>query len=461
MCVLVQVVGETIGAAVASPIFATSLRARAAASATLCPAARAFVPARSTKPTPVAAAASVTSHSATHHAAPSAVSEAATARQSMSPVTTKTAIAISIEPIVAPSVTSLAEMSSRSASTGAAKRSRASSRTRLSSATVPSAETRSSLRASSFGAGGCTRASTACTMPGGRSAHRFGSGNLSILSVAVRIARGAPALELAVQRAAIDAEQLRRHRLVAVELMQHACDVAAFDFVHGQDLVRPQTWDADVARSIVADLLGKIVHRQLVEARERDRALDAVLELANVSRPGVPHQLLGHRRRQADHALGRLIRVLPQEVLCEKQHIVASDAPRRNIDPQDVDPVEEILAEPPLRDLGLEIAVRRRDDAGVVRDLLVTADRPHRSLLECAQKLGLHAERHLADLVEAQRATAGLQEQSLARSACVGKRALDVSEQLALEQRLGDRRAVDRDERARGATTTLVNGVRS
>ena len=68
----------------------------------------------------------------------------------------------------------------------------------------------------------------------------------------------------------------------------------------------------------------------------------------------------------------------------------------------DVDAVEEVLAEAPLLDLGLEVAVGRGDDARVERQLLVAADRADRALLQGAQQLRLHAQRHLADLVEEQ-----------------------------------------------------------
>ncbi|HEX3474840.1 MAG TPA: hypothetical protein VHT91_07345 [Kofleriaceae bacterium] len=52
-----------------------------------------------------------------------------------------------------------------------------------------------------------------------------------------------------------------------------------------------------------------------------------------------------------------------------------------------------------------------------------------------------------------------LQEQPLARRARIGERALDVPEQLALQQRLGEGRAIDRDKRPGGAATALVNGA--
>ena len=94
--------------------------------------------------------------------------------------------------------------------------------------------------------------------------------------------------------------------------------------------------------------------------------------------------------------------------------------------------------------------------AHVDRDLGLGADRAHLALLQRAQQLGLQRERHLADLVEEQRAAVRLLEQALAALLGVGERALRVAEQLALEQRLGHRRAVDRDERAVLARATAL-----
>src|SRR5204862_2480674 len=61
------------------------------------------------------------------------------------------------------------------------------------------------------------------------------------------------------------------------------------------------------------------------------------------------------------------------------------------------------------------------------------------------QELGLQAERQLADLVEEQGALVGELEAAELLLGGAGERALLVTEQLALDQRLGERRAVDRD----------------
>ena len=68
------------------------------------------------------------------------------------------------------------------------------------------------------------------------------------------------------------------------------------------------------------------------------------------------------------------------------------------------------------------------------------ADGADHALLQRAQELGLQAERHLADLVEEERAARRLDEEARAARLRVGEGAAHVAEQLALEQRLGHRR---------------------
>ena len=96
-------------------------------------------------------------------------------------------------------------------------------------------------------------------------------------------------------------------------------------------------------------------------------------------------------------------------------------------------------------------------DAHVGRDRLVPADALELLLLQHAQHLGLRGRGHVADLVEEERAAVGLLELADALPVGAGERALLVAEQFALEQRLGDRGAVDRQERLVGAVGVLVD----
>src|SRR5690606_20804046 len=82
------------------------------------------------------------------------------------------------------------------------------------------------------------------------------------------------------------------------------------------------------------------------------------------------------------------------------------------------------------------------------------------TLLQHAQELHLHVAADLADLVEEQRAAVRRLEAAIARDGGAGERALLVAEQLGLEDRLRDRGAVDRDERALGARRIIVQCAR-
>src|SRR5205814_503743 len=81
-------------------------------------------------------------------------------------------------------------------------------------------------------------------------------------------------------------------------------------------------------------------------------------------------------------------------------------------------------------------------------------------LLKDAQQLHLRRRCHLADFVQKQRAAIRKLEAALAAIGGSSECALFVPEDLALEERLGNRRAIDRDERKGRAGAQLVNGLR-
>ncbi len=81
-------------------------------------------------------------------------------------------------------------------------------------------------------------------------------------------------------------------------------------------------------------------------------------------------------------------------------------------------------------------------------------------LLQDAQQLRLQVRRQLADLVQEDAAAVRHLELPLLLRHGAGERPALVPEQLAFEERLGERRAVDRHERAAGARAVLVDGPR-
>ena len=100
--------------------------------------------------------------------------------------------------------------------------------------------------------------------------------------------------------------------------------------------------------------------------------------------------------------------------------------------------------------------MRRRHDAGTEGNGRLTADPDEAAVLDQAKQLRLQRRRHVADLVEEERAFArplGIAEMALLRS---GERAFLVAEDLALEKLGRDRRAVHRDEGLGAARRYLV-----
>ena len=82
-------------------------------------------------------------------------------------------------------------------------------------------------------------------------------------------------------------------------------------------------------------------------------------------------------------------------------------AQRRHVDGHFADAEVQVLAEALLDDQRLQIPVGGADDAHVDRDLLASADALDDAVLQEAQQLGLQRQRHVADLVEEQRAAVG------------------------------------------------------
>src|SRR6266478_5202255 len=267
-------------------------------------------------------------------------------------------------------------------------------------------------------------------------------------------------LELAVERLAADPEHPRGERLAPADRLHHTQDVAALDLLERRELGRIVARDEHVRALEAADLLREIVEADRLVPREGDRPLDAVLELAHVAGPDVGEQALRGLGREPGDALAGLRGVAVDEVLREEEHVAAARPQGRHLYVDHVDPEVEILAEAALLDSRLEVAVGRRDQVDVEGHLLVGADGPHAARLERPQELRLEGERQVADLVEEERTPVRLHEEPPARRVRVGEGAARVPEELALEQRLRERDAVDGDEGTGLPPSPLVEGAR-
>ena len=208
-------------------------------------------------------------------------------------------------------------------------------------------------------------------------------------------------LHLAVERRPVQPEDLRRLLLVPVRALQRLQDRHLLDL--GQRAVR-RNHELRGRRALGAQRLRQIVDGDLGALGDQHAALDDVLQLADVARPAVADQHVIRRRRdRLDVALVPLP-VLLEEVLAEQRDVLGPLAQRRHAQRDRVDAEVEILAQLAVAQRRVEIDVGRADQPEVHADDAVAADRAVLALLQHAQQLGLQVRRHLADLVEQQRA---------------------------------------------------------
>ena len=150
---------------------------------------------------------------------------------------------------------------------------------------------------------------------------------------------------------------------------------------------------------------------------EIQSALDRVLELAHVARPAVARSAAASASgaKPVDRLAGGVAQRRRRK--CSASSGMSSGRSRSGgiVDRDDVEPVVEVLAEAPLRDFrSSRSRLRRRDDAHVdARASALPPTRRTRRSCRTRSSFDLHRRRHVADLVEEQRAAVAPAEQAL------------------------------------------------
>ena len=186
----------------------------------------------------------------------------------------------------------------------------------------------------------------------------------------------------------------------------------------------------------------------LIVPRQGHGALDHVAQLADVARPGVGQQLLGDAGSESPGTcffapVGEVL----DEVLRQEQDVGPARAERRQVDLDDVDAEVEILAEAPFLDGRLQVAVR----GGKSRTSKATSCSPPtgRTLLSSSARSSFGC---MASGMSPISSSSSVPPSACTKRPCavvagVGESALDMPEQLAFQERIGQRGAVDRHER--------------
>ena len=198
---------------------------------------------------------------------------------------------------------------------------------------------------------------------------------------------------------------------------------------------------------------------ELGAAHEDDAALDGVLQFAHIARPGIGEQQFHALAGDAVEDAAVLLGEPAGEVVDEQADVVAALAQGRHGEHDHVEAVVEVLAEGAAPHLLLQIAVGGGEDAHVDAHRRLAADALQFLLLQHPQQLDLHRRRGLADLVEEEGAAVGLDELALAAAVGAGEGPLLVTEELRLEQGLGQGGAVDLDEGLVASRAVAVQGL--
>ena len=131
----------------------------------------------------------------------------------------------------------------------------------------------------------------------------------------------------------------------------------------------------DDQRLVISHFIGQASEFDGVAGRQRARALDGVLQLADVAWPRVAKNLLESVGSIPHHPSAHLIGDSREECVRETTKILRTIPERRDGQFHDFQAVEEILPEPPLRDVQREIPIRGTDDADVELPLAISPTR--------------------------------------------------------------------------------------
>jgi hypothetical protein len=156
-------------------------------------------------------------------------------------------------------------------------------------------------------------------------------------------------------------------------------------------------------------------------------------------------------RCELEAGLAVFLTILVEEALREQRDIVLPLAQGRKLNGNDVQAIEQVLAELPLVHHVPEIDVGRGDDPNIDLDRFHAAEPHEVAFLDDPQQLGLGLERDVADLVEENAALVRQVEEPLLRIDGAREGAFHVTEEGGFEQIRRQVARVDGHERAIGS----------
>ena len=208
-------------------------------------------------------------------------------------------------------------------------------------------------------------------------------------------------------------------------------------------------WQRDAARLL--QMFGQIAHVDEIGGGGDGGARNDVFQFADIAGPVVLHEHDLRAPRKPLKGFSVRLAVFLQEMLHQHGNVLGAFDKPGHADFDAVQAVEKIFAESAGQHFRAQVAVGGGDQAHIHFSYFRRSDALNFAVLDHAQKLGLHLRRRFADFIEKHGSAIGIFEQAGARFGGAGKRAANVAEKLAFEQRIHQRRAVA-DGKALAAT---------
>src|ERR1700674_909109 len=265
-------------------------------------------------------------------------------------------------------------------------------------------------------------------------------------------------LHLAVEVAALQAESRSRLRHVPAMLLQFP--QYEFPLVGAAGFMQRRIRMVGTFRGAAEEFGREMMRLDARLGANDDEPLDEVSQFPDISRPGITDEDFHGGVAELARFLSVGRAEFAQEISCQRGDVLPAVAQGRHVKGNHVQSIKKILAKSAAGNFLFEVFVRCGDDARVDAQGFVGTHALEALFLENAENFRLRAEAHVADFIEEERPAVGLLKFADLVFRRPGKAALNVPEQLGLDQLLGNGRAIDFHERALVTQTSGMQRAR-
>ena len=150
-----------------------------------------------------------------------------------------------------------------------------------------------------------------------------------------------------------------------------------------------------------------LIDGEILRVAHDDRSLDDILQLTNISRPGVRLQECQTFLVNAADALSCFLRKTVDEVRNQHRNVFLTFPQRRNLDRKNIEPVKKVAPKCSGGDCCLEVAIGGGNHSNIGPDGTCSSDTLKLALLQNSQQSDLGLGGELADFIEEDRASFG------------------------------------------------------